>query len=116
MNDNPIEGPQGCHFGVECNKAGFCKLGQVTGITCPNDSCDIEDGIRSLPVSAAIKGFGPSPVVAALPVYQQVKAIQDASAPKCKTCNDTGSVPALVETATGYARCPYLGEPCPDCQ
>ncbi len=54
MNDT-IEGPQGCHFGVECNKAGFCKLGQVTGITCPNDSCDIEDGIRSLPVSAVIK-------------------------------------------------------------
>lgn len=35
---------------------------------------------------------------------------------KCKTCNDDGMVPAMVETATGLAACPYLGEPCPDCQ
>jgi hypothetical protein len=37
-------------------------------------------------------------------------------APKCQTCDDTGMVPASIETATGSAACPYIGEPCPDCQ
>lgn len=33
----------------------------------------------------------------------------------CKTCDGTGQVPAMVETATGLAACPYIGEPCPAC-
>lgn len=34
---------------------------------------------------------------------------------ECKTCGGSGVVPALVETPTGMARCPSIGEPCPDC-
>ena len=33
----------------------------------------------------------------------------------CATCGGTGMVSAMIETATGMAACPYLGEPCREC-
>jgi len=39
----------------------------------------------------------------------------EAVVPHCNTCNDSGIVDGLVETPTGLARCPSIGETCPDC-
>lgn len=35
--------------------------------------------------------------------------------PACSTCGGSGTIPAMIETSTGMAACPYLGEDCPDC-
>lgn len=37
---------------MECRNGGeVCTLGSCTGTVCPVDSCDLEDGIRSMPES-----------------------------------------------------------------
>lgn len=33
----------------------------------------------------------------------------------CPTCQGEGDVPALIDTPTGPVACPYIGEPCSDC-
>lgn len=38
----PLDGP---HYGDDCAKAGYCLRGEPTGVTCPHDSCDLEDGV-----------------------------------------------------------------------
>jgi hypothetical protein len=49
------------YYGEVCRDYGFCLAGHADRVICPNDSCDIEDGVRPNPRDNAKAKISPSP-------------------------------------------------------